>query len=197
MRSQQQENSKYLSISIFQAPSKLSVSYKNIRGSEEKLEKLEVLDSKTSSSGVAIIKYDLGGCLTKEIGLHLHFQAKWIILSEVHFSSETVNSEYLEKTLNQQPTDSTNHEETDTEKVEKISVQQDEKIPVNQDEEDDGVGGDDTNSAVPVTNTDSVSQMYVGITIGILGMSVLLLLFTIFFMLRKNKHRIFSKHSSK
>ena len=196
MRSQQQENSKYLSISIFQAPSKLSVSYKNIRGSEEKLEKLEALDSKTSSSGVAIIKYDLGGCLTKEIGLHLHFQAKWILLSEVHFSSETVNSEYLENTLNEQPTDSTN-EDTDTEMVEKISVQQDEKIPVNQDEEDDGVGGDDTNSAVPVTNTDSVSQMYVGITIGILGMSVLLLLFTIFFMLRKNKHRIFSKHSSK
>merc|ERR1712045_931118 len=50
------------------------------------------------------------------------------------------------------------------------------------------------NSVVPISGVGS-SQMYVGITIGILSMSVLLLLVTIFFILRKNKHRIFSKHS--
>ena len=54
---------------------------------------------------------------------------------------------------------------------------------------------EEPNSVVPITGGGS-SQMYVGITIGILSMSVLLLIFTIFFILRKNKHRIFSKHSS-
>ena len=184
----------------FQAPSKMSISYKNIQGTESKQKQLEVLETNTAEDGTAITKYNLNNCLAKEISLFLHFGAKWIILSEVYFSSETVDAHYINNTLNEQPPE--NIAETIPSK--NINVDKNSEKERQKQEPDEKLRNvampeekpkNEPNSVVPIANGDS-SQMYIGITIGILSMSVLLLLFTIFFMLRKNKHRIFSKHSS-
>jgi len=181
------------------APSKMSISYKNIQGTESKQKQLEVLETNTAEDGTAITKYNLNNCLAKEISLFLHFGAKWIILSEVYFSSETVDAHYINNTLNEQPPE--NIAETIPSK--NINVDKNSEKERQKQEPDEKLRNvampeekpkNEPNSVVPIANGDS-SQMYIGITIGILSMSVLLLLFTIFFMLRKNKHRIFSKHS--
>ena len=86
----------------------MSVSYKNIHGTQTKIEDLESLESNSSEDGVAIIKYNLHDCLAKEISLFLHFGSKWIILSEVHFSSETVDAHYIENTLTDEQTELAN-----------------------------------------------------------------------------------------
>ena len=179
----------------------MSAFYKDIRGSQQRIEHLEVLESSSTKDGIVNIKYNLAGCVAKEIGLLLHFGAKWIILSEVHFSSETVNSEYLENTLNEQPTETVIKHDTDhtLKNSQVVKQQSDMEEKVHHEAEktvEQDMKTDEPNSVVPLANGDS-TQMYIGITIGILSMSVLLLLFTIFFILRKNKHRIFSKHSSK
>ena len=180
----------------------MSISYKNIQGTETKQKQLEVLETNTAEDGSVITKYNLNNCLTKEISLFLHFGAKWIILSEVHFSSETVDAHYTENTLNtlnEQPPQVVDNTKTEQKlkqnnKNEESSNNSEEKLTTTVARKEEKVK-DEPNSVVPIGNGDS-SQMYIGITIGILSMSVLLLLFTIFFMLRKNKHRIFSKHSS-
>ena len=183
---------------FLQSPSKLTIKYKNTRGITVHSEPLEVVKTSELEDGTSLIKYNLGNCLAKEISLFLHFGAKWIILSEVHFSSESVDPHDIENTLDEQPTQHSGHvnktigdegskdgkNEVKREKVEEIDESHREKE------------AEEPNSIIPIANGDS-SQMYIGITIGILSMSVLLLLFTIFFMLRKNKHRIFSKHSGK
>ena len=178
----------------------MSISYKNIQGTESKQKQLEVLETNTAEDGTAITKYNLNNCLAKEISLFLHFGAKWIILSEVYFSSETVDAHYINNTLNEQPPE--NIAETIPSK--NINVDKNSEKERQKQEPDEKLRNvampeekpkNEPNSVVPIANGDS-SQMYIGITIGILSMSVLLLLFTIFFMLRKNKHRIFSKHSS-
>ena len=175
----------------------MSVSYKNIHGAQTKLKDLESSESKLSEDGVAIIKYNLHDCLAKEISLFLHFGSKWIILSEVHFSSETVDAHYIKNTLTDEQTEFVKETLKDTD-LKDSKIMQKEQQP-EYFSQDDAVmeekAKEEPNSVVPLANGDS-SQMYIGITIGILSMSVLLLLFTIFFMLRKNKHRIFSKHSS-
>ena len=176
----------------------MSVSYKNIHGTQTKIEDLESLESNSSEDGVAIIKYNLHDCLAKEISLFLHFGSKWIILSEVHFSSETVDAHYIENTLTDEQTEFVKETLKETD-LKDSKIMQKEQQP-DYFSQDDAVvveekAKEEPNSVVPIANGDS-SQMYIGITIGILSMSVLLLLFTIFFMLRKNKHRIFSKHSS-
>ena len=184
---------------FLQGPSKLTIKYKNVRGNTIHVENLEVAQSTSLDDGTSLIKYNLGNCLAKEISLFLHFGAKWIILSEVHFSSETVDAHYIENTLDEQPTEQVNQTTDDSvNEVDKKKNRRKNELGKEKDEEiDESRGEKDTeepNSVIPIANGDS-SQMYIGITIGILSMSVLLLLFTIFFMLRKNKHRIFSKHS--
>ena len=184
---------------FLQGPSKLTIKYKNVRGNTIHVEDLEVAQSTSLEDGTSLIKYNLGNCLAKEISLFLHFGAKWIILSEVHFSSETVDAHYIENTLDEQPTEQAKQTTNDSVEVDKknrrkneLEKEKDEEIDESRREKET----EEPNSVIPIANGDS-SQMYIGITIGILSMSVLLLLFTIFFMLRKNKHRIFSKHSGK
>lgn len=188
---------------FLQSPSKLTIKYKNVRGNTIHKEDIEVIQTTSLDDGTSLIKYNLGNCLAKEISLFLHFGAKWIILSEVHFSSETVDAHYIENTLDEQPTEQVNQTTDDSVMVEidkKDRRRKNELEKEKKDEEIDESRGEketeEPNSVIPIANGDS-SQMYIGITIGILSMSVLLLLFTIFFMLRKNKHRIFSKHSGK
>ena len=189
---------------FLQSPSKLTIKYKNVRGNTIHAEDIEVAQTTSLGDGTSLIKYNLGNCLAKEISLFLHFGAKWIILSEVHFSSETVDAQYIENTLDEQPTEQVNQTTDDSVPVVETD-KKDRRKQAELEEEKDGEidesrrGEKETeepNSVIPIANGDS-SQMYIGITIGILSMSVLLLLFTIFFMLRKNKHRIFSKHSGR
>ena len=194
----------------------MSVKIRNTRGQVTGLQEAEVAETSSSEDGTVIIKYSLKNCVAKELSLFLHFGGKWIILSEVHFSSSDAEPETahhadtdlhqprqseqaVEDTVSVSDLNDDSHEEEKEAKDHKVELPQDEppqesqeaaKTPQPKLQE-----SDEPNSVVPIASGDS-SQMYIGITIGILSMSVILLLFTIFFMLRKNKHRIFSKHSS-
>ena len=191
----------------------MSVKIRNTRGQVTALQEAEVAETSSSEDGTVIVKYSLKNCVAKELSLFLHFGGKWIILSEVHFSSSDAEPETahhadtdlhqpqqseqaVEDTVSVSDLNDDSHEEAIDHKVE---LPQDE--PPQQSQEAAKTArpklqeSDEPNSVVPIASGDS-SQMYIGITIGILSMSVILLLFTIFFMLRKNKHRIFSKHSS-
>ena len=195
----------------------MSVKIRNTRGQVTGLQEAEVAETSSSEDGTVIIKYSLKDCVAKELSLFLHFGGKWIILSEVHFSS----SDAAPETAHHADTDLHQPQQSEQAVEDTVSVSdlindsreeekeaEDHKVELPQDEppqESQEAAAktprpklqesDEPNSVVPIASGDS-SQMYIGITIGILSMSVILLLFTIFFMLRKNKHRIFSKHSS-
>ena len=194
----------------------MSVKIRNTRGQVAALQEAEVAETSSSEDGTVIIKYSLKNCVAKELSLFLHFGGKWIILSEVHFSSsdaapETAHhadtdlhqprqsEQAVEDTVSVSDLINDSHEEEKEAKDHKVELPQDEPPQENQEAAKTArpklQESDVPNSVVPIASGDS-SQMYIGITIGILSMSVILLLFTIFFMLRKNKHRIFSKHSS-
>ena len=168
----------------------MSVSYKTTRGQFSKKEEAEVLDQRPADEGITIIRYNLHNLTTNQLSLALHFTAKWIIISEVKFQSRQVDDNMINQmTVNEEP------EENVFQNADKI-VKESKVLNENIDSSEYGdKETEEPNSVVPITGGGS-SQMYVGITIGILSMSVLLLIFTIFFILRKNKHRIFSKHSS-
>ena len=193
----------------------MSVKIRNTRDQETGLQEAEVVDTSSSEDGTVIIKYSLKNCVAKELSLFLHFGGKWIILSEVHFTSSIAEMEtahYADTDLHRpqqseqavediasvSDLNDDSHEEEKEAKDHKKELPQDEPPQESQEANTPRPKvqeSDEPNSVVPIANGDS-SQMYIGITIGILSMSVILLLFTIFFMLRKNKHRIFSKHSS-
>ena len=115
-------------------------------------------------------------------------------MSEIKFDSKPAEAEPLDQlAVNEEPDRNVfQNSETPVRSSNSKVVEEDEEEP----SEGDEGQVKEPNSVVPISGGGS-SQMYVGITIGILSMSVLLLLVTIFFILRKNKHRIFSKHSSK
>ena len=174
----------------------MSVSYKTTRGQSKsqftRKAKVEVLETKQTDEGITIIKYNLNNLTTRKIRLSLHFTAKWIIMSEIKFYSKPAEDEPLDNlAVNEEPNRNVFQKEENPVRSSKV-VEEDE-LEQNEAEKSEV---EEPNSVVPISGVGS-SQMYVGITIGILSMSVLLLLFTIFFILRKNKHRIFSKHSSK
>ena len=193
----------------------MSVKIRNTRGQVAALQEAEVAETSSSEDGTVIVKYSLKNCVAKELSLFLHFGGKWIILSEVHFSSsdaapETAHhadtdlhqprqsEQAVEDTVSVSDLNDDSHEEEKEAKDHKVELPQDEPPQESQNAKTARPKlqeSDEPNSVVPIASGDS-SQMYIGITIGILSMSVILLLFTIFFMLRKNKHRIFSKHSS-
>ena len=113
-------------------------------------------------------------------------------MSEIKFNSKPAEAEPMDHlTVNEEPNRNVFQKEENP--VMSSKVVEEDELEHNEAETSEV---EEPNSVVPISGVGS-SQMYVGITIGILSMSVLLLLFTIFFILRKNKHRIFSKHSSK
>ena len=174
----------------------MSVSYKTARGQSEsqftRKAKVEVLETKQTDEGITIIKYNLNNLTTRKIRLSLQFTAKWIIMSEIKFNSKPAEAEPMDHlTVNEEPNRNVFQKEENP--VMSSKVVEEDELEHNEAEKSEV---EEPNSVVPISGVGS-SQMYVGITIGILSMSVLLLLFTIFFILRKNKHRIFSKHSSK
>ena len=168
----------------------MTVSYKTTRGQFSKKEEAEVLDQRPADEGITIIRYNLHNLTTNQLSLALHFTAKWIIISEVKFQSRQADDNMINQmTVNEEPEENVFQ---NADKIVKESKVLNENIDSSEYEDKET---EEPNSVVPITGGGS-SQMYVGITIGILSMSVLLLIFTIFFILRKNKHRIFSKHSS-
>ena len=166
---------------------------------------VDVLETKQTDEGITIIKYNLNNLRTRQIKLSFHFTAKWIIMSEIKFHSQPAEAEPLDQlAVNEEPDRNVfQNSETPVRSSKVVEEEQEEELEEQEEVEEvlePSEGGEsqvkEPNSVVPISGVGS-SQMYVGITIGILSMSVLLLLVTIFFILRKNKHRIFSKHSSK
>ena len=158
---------------------------------------MEVLETKQTDEGITIIKYNLNNLTTRQIRLSLHFTAKWIIMSEIKFHSKPAEAEPLgdQLAVNEEPNRNVfQNEENPVRSSKVVEEEQEEEEERQEPSEGEENQVQEPNSVVPISGVGS-SQMYVGITIGILSMSVLLLLFTIIFILRKNKHRIFSKHS--
>jgi hypothetical protein len=142
--------------------------------------------------GPTITSYSLNNSLASEVKLFLHFASKWIILSEVYFKTEQVNIPILE---NKENVNKTVEIENVDKKEMKSAIQDmpldDSKIIL------ENSSKDLKRKAVVPSQSSDYKQTYIGIAIGILGMAVIMLMFTIFSILRKNRQRIFIKHSNK
>ena len=146
------------------------------------------------------------------VKIQLHFLDKWILLSEIRFDSlqESGNLTAKEATKVSGSEDERVDEKMGRKEGEEVVrkdvkkeasniVSKDEK-EVNSEKNDVIMAAD--NPSPPVSSTDQrsssnsdSSQIYIGLVIGVLGVTVVLLLATIMIMLRRNKQKIFTKHS--
>jgi len=173
--------------------SSLLISVKGASGHYSTREKA-VSGQKTDKNvvGPAVASFSLNNSLASEVKLFLHFAAKWIILSEVHFNTEQVKQpivEYKDTNHNKEPKTKVNSEIQDIDYVQDIPIASSTSEPKN-------LSVDQGKQKVVPDKSSVYYQTYTGIGIGILGMAVLLLVFIIFIIvLQKNRHQIFSKHS--
>ena len=142
--------------------------------------------------GPIILSYAVNDSLASELKLFLHFSSKWIILSEIYFKTEKVNQPVLENR------DEINKlsEAKSFDKELSDNIRQDMPLDDSQIIDEDSMNHLERKPIIHRQNSD-FKQTYIGIGIGILGMAVILLVVIIYLVLRKNRHQIFSKHSSK
>ena len=153
----------------------------------------------------------LDGRVARFVKLELYFENKWLLLSEIRFSSKESDRKNLtdadmleprDKVVDQAPTvnnnkkvdnievaENSNPPLSDTpESVEEVLPGVSEQIPKGRKE------GNSSSSSKQAANSE-VNQIYVGLVIGVLSVTVLLLLVTILVMMRRNKQKIFNKHA--
>ena len=182
---------------LFQVFSRLFLSLKGASG-EYSVEEEAVSDAMISKTvvGPTIASYSFNNYLASEVKLFLHFASKWIILSEVHFKTEQVDQPIVEnKERNEKKEQPLTERETILEK-ESESIRQD--MPANDSKLDPEYINEDLEKQIVVQTRNSYyKQTYIGIAFGILSMAVILIVFIVVLILKKNRQRIFSKHSSK
>ncbi|CAB4069812.1 DDR2 [Lepeophtheirus salmonis] len=144
-------------------------------------------------SEIDSVTLSLDGQLGKFIKLQLFFTDKWILLSEISFDSSPISTEFNsssssipyiseeEETIDSKPDDSNDVRNTPRNEF-PVEFRGDESVLR---------GG----SIEEEKDTSSPTQVYIGLIIGVLGVTVLLLLVTIAVMMRRNKQKIFNKHS--
>ena len=127
------------------------------------------------------ITLSLASRVGRFVRLELYFDGKWLMLSEVAFQSQSTNRAFLP--------DQVSAQEVPASKVasssETLSDTPAEHISNKK------RGQTDVKGSTASEN----HQIYIGLVIGILGVTVVLLLVTIVVMMRRNKQKIFSKHS--
>ena len=153
-----------------------------------------------SSSEVRLHSFALNGSIADEISLELGFGSKWIVLSEVHFDTEPAREPHF-KVLQSDKGDYKEEYNDDKSAGTKDSISKKnagiQNTTLNSltiDSSSDEHLEKKTLSPIPVKD---LTEMYVGISIGILGMVVVLLIIIIYYVLRGKNYQIFAKNSSK
>ena len=158
------------------------------------------------------VTQSLEGRVGRFVKIELYFENKWLLLSEIRFSSKESDRKNLTDTDMLEPRDKivlpadhvaivNNKNENNIENLENSvpplsdtpeSVEglpgSNEQIPKGRKE------GNSSSSSKQAANSE-VNQIYVGLVIGVLSVTVLLLLVTILVMMRRNKQKIFNKHA--
>ena len=153
--------------------------------------------------------------------VHLHFSAKWIMVSEVAFATsedaggdmggdnepERISEPALpdnEQKVSQMEEQKTHHvrarePSSDASPVVLPEEEQKRELSPNNGEQDaeDDDDDDEVASSVDSSSSSYPSIVYVGLVIGVLSATVLLLLATILVMLRRNKQRVFIKQEQR
>jgi discoidin domain receptor family protein 2 len=174
-----------------QAPSSVGVSVKGV-GEEYSDQEDVVADTWADNSleGPTIISYSVNYSLATEVKLFLHFSSKWIILSEVFFTTEAVKQPLVEKI---EKIDRVIETQKSSD-VQSENIRQDMPFDDSKMVEEDSTNHLERKPILHRQNSD-FKQTYIGIGIGILSMAVIMLMVIIYLILRKNRHQIFSKHS--
>jgi len=144
--------------------------------------------------------------LAKRIGrfvkLELYFDNKWLLISEVNFKSQSTGKDmdFIDAAA-AAGTNSNASNHIKTENQQKSEQDRNDPAQVLSDTPEHHSGGSSENGATLNTNAKSnltakeTNQMYIGLVIGILGVTVVLLVVTIVVMMRRNKQKIFNKNS--
>ena len=162
------------------------------------------------------ITLSLDSRIGKFVKLELYFENKWIMLSEVSFKSkksdktkietfseiidnsddDNVGREVIEENNVETSPDNPNEQETpieivlsDTPKSNDLSGNSEDAVT------SISSGNSKGDGSLSGPTKDGNNQMFIGLIIGVLGVTVILLLVTIMVMYRKNKQKIFNKHS--
>ncbi len=162
------------------------------------------------------------GRVGRFVKIELYFDNKWLLVSEIKFKSKSTSKdvshnvdlgEKIAVAEAEDKTDADNNSENVSNGGNSVGA------PPSNDGSDksavaksDSTGGDAVLSDTPhppgsnsglVNNGDEPksptstenNQIYIGLVIGVLGVTVILLLVTIVVMMRRNKQKIFNKHS--
>ncbi|TRY62645.1 hypothetical protein TCAL_11961 [Tigriopus californicus] len=134
------------------------------------------------------------------VKLQLYFMDKWILLSEVSFQTEKAD---LPPSLSPSGMENVLSSSNDVDDV--VPLVMSSTMGPN-DVVDEGILSDDTPPKSQISmsknspdsrgyyNQGDTTQIYIGLVIGVLGVTVMLLLVTIMLILRRNKQKIFNKN---
>ena len=151
------------------------------------------------TNGPLNITFALHKRVGKKIKLQLVYSSKWILLSEVSFETGPVYGNFSRPEEKGGDQDIL-FEKENKEKNNSIVIFPDTRQDMPSREQQDKLETEDKNRTHRqidiLAQTSDTSQTYVGIVIGVLSVTVMLLLTTIILILRNNRHKIFSKHSS-
>ena len=174
--------------------------------------------------GPVNVTQTLEGRVGRFVKLELYFENKWLLLSEIRFSSKEsdrknltdneavdVRDRIVEPKVLVEPKNVDNEgDDNDGDSFEQRPRNVDLGGSGASDELSDnpngagGVGGSNNEQKSRKENSSSskqsasseANQIYVGLVIGVLSVTVLLLLVTILVMMRRNKQKIFNKHGT-
>ena len=137
------------------------------------------------------ITLSLASRVGRFVRLELYFDGKWLLLSEVAFNSQSTT-----KAVNpQQPVEAAASPASEAGSDTLSDTPTDGGLRQNSQQAHDSLNSktDKTSAKGPMASENH--QIYIGLVIGILGVTVVLLLVTIVIMMRRNKQKIFNKHS--
>eukprot|EP00096_Caligus_rogercresseyi_P011414 TRINITY_DN4481_c0_g1_i2.p1 TRINITY_DN4481_c0_g1~~TRINITY_DN4481_c0_g1_i2.p1 ORF type:complete len:680 (+),score=197.66 TRINITY_DN4481_c0_g1_i2:156-2195(+) len=153
-------------------------------------------------SDVDSVKLSLDGRRGRFLKVQLFFTDKWILLSEISFESKSLppgsnGPEYEESESNEVASVGRFDEKKDEKGASLSSPDSDNSVALSDtpSEEFKDTVIEDQEDSLSEAKGSPFSQVYIGLIIGVLGVTVLLLLVTIAIMMRRNKQKIFNKHS--
>ena len=142
------------------------------------------------------ITLSLASRVGRFVRLELYFDGKWLLLSEVTFHSQSTTKAVmpqspLEGTRPASEQAASSSDTLSDPPADHISSDRNSE----QTEGHSSGGNSSKSSSKGPMASDQNHQVYIGLVIGILGVTVVLLLVTIIIMMRRNKQKIFNKHS--
>ena len=159
------------------------------------------------------VTQSLEGRVGRFVKIELYFENKWLLLSEIRFSSKESDRKNLTDADMLEPRDKVvvpaDHVAIVNNKNENNNIENlENSVPALSDTPESVEGlpgsneqipkgrkeGNSSSSSKQAANSE-VNQIYVGLVIGVLSVTVLLLLVTILVMMRRNKQKIFNKHA--